>query len=232
MTENVKKIDNSSYRERFQFQLQVNDNIICQRYFKIPKFNYNSLASEELLDTCDSIVRMLQKDLESKSRIYIANLFDCKVKLTGFKSKMEAYKKAKEEGADDNIIQHILLRREEDETEVIFPEPEFDESEFVNYGDVTFKFSFIVDDIVQYERIWDGSQYPKYVRNSVDITNSKSQYPMLQLMNLDKPDLAVAIINMICAICSNPDNDNELVYTKVVKYGNKKYRYQVRKFIN
>ena len=40
---NIKKetkvVDNEAYKERFQFLLWVNDNIICQRYFKINGFN-------------------------------------------------------------------------------------------------------------------------------------------------------------------------------------------------
>ena len=38
-------IDNASYKERFQFMLSINDNIICQRYFRINGFNAESLES-------------------------------------------------------------------------------------------------------------------------------------------------------------------------------------------
>ena len=30
----IKKVDNSSYREKFQFLLSINENVICQRYFR------------------------------------------------------------------------------------------------------------------------------------------------------------------------------------------------------
>ena len=43
LEKNVKKaVDNTAYKEKFQFQVWVNDNIICQRYFKIAKFNNDS----------------------------------------------------------------------------------------------------------------------------------------------------------------------------------------------
>ena len=64
-----------------------------------------------------------------------------------------------------------------------------------------------------------GSQYPKYVRNSVDITNSKSFFPMVQLMNNGKTDLVVETINKICNICSYTENDESLEYTKSSIYG-------------
>lgn len=231
---NYRKVDNSSYRERFQFQLLVNDNIICQRYFKIPRFNSDSLISGELFDTLRSVVDSIKKDLVSKSRVYLYNIMESKTKLTGFASKLQKYDEAKKTGADDLTIRHILLNDEDDDTYVTNPAKQWDETEFVNEGEVTFKFMFMVDDKPVYSEIWDGSQYPKYVRNSVDITNSRSQYPMVQLMNNGKQDLAVATINKICHVCSNADSETEHKYTKSVRYGDKKYSFSPynRDFVN
>jgi hypothetical protein len=99
------------------------------------------------------------------------------------------------------------------------PKP-WDETEFVKPWEVTFKFMFLVDDRVVYEHIWDGSRYPKYVRNSVDLTNSRSQYPLVQLMNNGKQDLVVEIIKRICAVASNSDDGELRQYTKSVRYTN------------
>ena len=99
-----KKVDNSNYRERFQFVVRVNDNIICQRYFKINRFNNDCLTSRELFETLDGyrgksqenfeylskddselgVVQLIQRDLESKSRIYTWATAICKTKMTGF----------------------------------------------------------------------------------------------------------------------------------------------------
>lgn len=212
-----KKVDNSNYRERFQFQLQVNDNIICQRYFKIPRFNSESLTSQELFETLGGyrgpkqeqmsylgtkkgVVQLIKRDLESKSRIFTRSTQDCRTKMTGF---------AKDENG--NPVNEVTYAEYE-------PKP-YDETEFVKPWDVTFKFLFLVDDRVIYEEIWDGSQYPKYVRNSVDITNARSQYPMVQLMNMGKDDLVVEIIKRICEVCSNGDSETVKQYTKSTKYG-------------
>lgn len=194
-----KKVDNSNYRERFQFQLKVNDNIICQRYFKINRYNSDSLTSCELYDTLDACVDLIQNDLEAKSRIYLANNCDPITKLTGFEK-------------DENGLPIKVP------TYQYIPPKEWDDDEFVNPWDVTFKFTFLVDDNVVYERIWDGSQYPKYVRNSVDITNSKSQYVMVQIMNSGREDLVVSIIKSICEVCSNEEQDKIRQYVKFVRY--------------
>lgn len=203
MEENEKtprKVDNSSYREKFQFQLKVNDNIICQRYFKVMHFNNDSLNSRELFKTLDRCVRLIQNDLTSKSRVYMWNVSGGSCKLTGF---------AKDENG--NPINQVEC--------IDIPPKEWDENEFVNPWDVTFNFQFLVDDNIVYSRIWDGSQYPKYVRNSVDITNSRSQYAMVQIMNHGREDLAVDIIKRICEACSNEeDDDKPRQYTKNERY--------------
>lgn len=194
----TRKVDNSNYRERFQFVLKVNDNIIIQRYFRISRFNSESLVSMELSDALRSIVRTIKRDLESKSRVYLWATQDGRVKLTGF---------ADEEGRLQNQPEYLEI-----------PPREWSETEFVQPWDVTFQFQFMVDDRVVFSEIWDGSQYPKYVRNSVDITNAWSQYPIVRLMNAGKEDLVVDIIKRICGVCSNADGERQNQYTKSEKY--------------
>ena len=76
----------------------------------------------------------------------------------------------------------------------------------------TFKFAFLMDNKPVYEEIWDGGDYPKYVRNSVDLTNSDHLYkdkdPMslhfniavVRAMTIDKTDLIYTIIRKICDV--------------------------------
>ena len=195
----VRKVDNSSYRERFQFLVKVNDNIICQRYFRINRFNSDSLGSEELFDTLRGVVRSIKRDLESKSRIYLWATQGSDIKLTGFAD-------------DDGNVQN--------EPTYIHTDPTaWGENEFVDPWDVVFHFMFLVDDKVVFDEGWDGSVYPKYVRNSVDITNSGSQYPIVRMMNHGKDDLVVDIIKRICSVCSGIDDDSQNRYTKSTMYG-------------
>lgn len=193
-----KRVDNSNYKERFQFVLKVNDNIIIQRYFRIGRFNRESLESADLFDTLRSIVRTIKSDLESKSRVYLWATQVCETKLTGFADK---------DGNIQNMPTYLKVQPRE-----------WSDTEFVEPWAVTFKFEFIVDDRVVFSEIWDGSQYPKYVRNSVDITNSWSQYPIVRLMNAGKDDLVVGIIRRICSVCSSSDDEKAGQYTKSERY--------------
>lgn len=56
--------------ERFEFSLYVNDKLICKRNFKIFNFIEGSMQSIDFKETVDSIVRSIDDDLKSKSRVY------------------------------------------------------------------------------------------------------------------------------------------------------------------
>ena len=60
-----------SYKEeRFEFALFVNNNLVCKRNFKINNFIDHSMDSAEFKDVVDEIVRNIDEDLKSKSRVY------------------------------------------------------------------------------------------------------------------------------------------------------------------
>lgn len=56
--------------ERFEFAIFVNDNLVCKRNFKIFNFIENSMNTLEFKDTVDNIVKLIDDDLKSKSRVY------------------------------------------------------------------------------------------------------------------------------------------------------------------
>ena len=56
--------------ERFEFTVYVNDNIICKRNFRIYNFIENSMNTLEFKEKLDEIVRLIDEDLKSKSRVY------------------------------------------------------------------------------------------------------------------------------------------------------------------
>lgn len=214
MVEREKKNANISYKERFQFVLSVNDNIICQRYFKINGFNKESICSLDLKDTLDEAVDMIKDDLKDKSITYTYYTTPAtRVKLTGF-------------NGSGNPVTYL-------EVEPSMGEEDSNDPMLEPY-EVTFKFDFMVDDRVVYSRIWDGSQYPKYVRNGVDITNSDAAYRdkdpeelgfnlmMIRRMTLGKEDLVYKIIQSICDVCSY-DYSNEHGYQQTLECGDKVY---------
>ena len=57
--------------ERFEFTLYVNDNIICKRNFKIFNYIENSMNTLEFKETVDRVVKMIDDDLKSKTRVYL-----------------------------------------------------------------------------------------------------------------------------------------------------------------
>ena len=82
-------LQNEGYKERFQFLLWINDNIICQRYFKIMGYNNDSIGSEELIETLEECVSMIKDDLHYKSFLYQSIVNDEPIKLLGFHNDME-----------------------------------------------------------------------------------------------------------------------------------------------
>lgn len=223
------KIDNSAYMDRFRFLLTANEDIICERYFKINFFNYNSFASEEMKRTVESIVELIQNDLTSKSRIYTWYTTIGPVKINGFLPEGKGFRNKDSEyivyPEGDNV--------DLDETEV---------DEVVSPYDVTFKFELQMAQNVtsdgegkpvfsnykkMYEAIWDGTVYPKDVRHRVDLTNSMSQYKgrdfnsmnfiqtLNYRMNIGRQDLVYDIIKKICETASGDGK----VYTNSVLYG-------------
>lgn len=241
---NIKKetkvVDNEAYKERFQFLLWVNDNIICQRYFKINGFNNDSLRSLQFKETMDSVVCMIQDDLLSKSRIFMWYTREEPIKMTGF---IKNYENCNESDVilltSDNYGGKVQLSDGTIVDKQYFSYPEgmedsYSDNEKLPEWDVTFKFQMLVDEKSVYERIWDGTVYPKYVRNGVDLTNSDVLYKdkepsslhfsfaIIRHMTLGKIDLVYHIIKQICEVMSYKREDSNK-YIKRMKYGNKNY---------
>lgn len=234
----VKVIDNTQWKERHQFVLSANGNIICQRYFKVNGFNPKSLNSEELYYTIRDIVHMIKGDLESKSRIYMAITMGKSTKLTGF------YKGERLNGGDAVLVYQDYVRGQvtlSNGTVLNKTYIDYDVEEEVDDSPFTLKFAYLFDDKVVYEEVWDGTVYPKYVRNCIDLSNSNASYKnvdpmrmtfsqqMTKSLNSGRADLIYNIIKLFCDTLSNDvDDDGNSIdkeYTTSVKYGNKKYYY-------
>lgn len=234
----VKVIDNTQWKERHQFVLSANGNIICQRYFKVNGFNPKSLNSEELYYTIRDIVHMIKDDLKSKSRIYTAITMGKSTKLTGF------YKGERLSNSDAALVFQDDVRGEvtlSNGTVLNKTYIDYDVEEEVDDSPFTLKFSYLFDDKVVYEEVWDGTVYPKYVRNCIDLSNSNASYKnvdpmrmtfsqqMTKSLNSGRADLIYNIIKLFCDTLSNDVDDNgnsiDKGYTTSVKYGNKKYYY-------
>ena len=57
--------------KKFEFVLYINENIICQRYFSIRRYNQKVLKSLELIECVNSCVSLIEDDLKNKSYDYL-----------------------------------------------------------------------------------------------------------------------------------------------------------------
>lgn len=208
------RVGNEAFKERFQFLLSVKmndeENIICQRYFKVNGFNIASRDSLELKKTLDQCVDMIREDLVSKSRVLMWYTRDEPLKLTGF---------------TDETMSNPTYFEYSPETE----QSSYVDNETLNAYDVTYKFSFLIDENSVYERIWDGTVYPKYVRNGVDLTNSDAayrdkepsslhfSYAIIRHMTNGRIDFVYHIIKKLCEVMSF--DSEKYNYQKHVNYG-------------
>ena len=243
LKKNPKVVDNTQWRERHQFVLSANGNIICQRYFKVNGFNPNSLQSAELLYTFFNAVELIKKDLVSKSRIYTAITMGNTMKLTGFHTGEYTDGGANKISNDACLVCNDNVRGEVElsdgmvlNKEYIDYEPhkeEADETPFV------LKFTYLFDDKPLFEDVWDGTIYPKYVRNCIDLSNSNASYKyvdpmrmsfsqqMAKSLNEGRKDLIYTIIKMFCDTLSNNVDENgnsvEKKYFKTFHYAGKDF---------
>lgn len=212
-------LTNNQFKERFQFLLSVNDNIICQRYFKVNGLNARALDSYELKEALDNIVDEIKDDLVSKSRIFLWYTTPSPLKITGFLDRQET-----------SYIDCSV--NTEDFTE---------NNECLKPYDTVFKFSFLDGEKIVYERIWDGTVYPKYVRNSVDLSNSDAKYKgrdmsmasftsnLVMHMTQGREDLIHKLINQICGVLSHTFVEQNGLYTDCIEYGDKTYYYSINR---
>jgi len=145
--------ENSSYvKYDYSFELKINNDIICQRYFNINKFNQVSLKSINFKEYFDDICDIIQKDLESKTRVYLYSVCCTFASEDKLKAKQQVGQNKSELYA-----------------------PSYDEfsPDYVNNDKNDITFSFLYKDEVIMSRIWDGNTYPLYIRKNIDIVNNQ-----------------------------------------------------------
>ena len=225
-------------KERFEFVFTVNGNIICQRYFRINGFKNKSLGSEELTDSFNHCVRLIQDDLTKKSKIFLwytaPQVFDNKEQMLDSKWKFVA-----------NRPTYIVLRDSDDTyiwngKDIELYDGYFNKSEYV--GGITndvpcvLKLAFLDNGREVISRCWDGNVYPRFVRTNIDLSNSKNKYEsgpnfapfesaLIKIMIEGQSDLIPQIVKELCVCCSYEDDRD---YTTSVTYGDREYNLNVK----
>jgi hypothetical protein len=223
-------------KERFGFDLFINENLICERSFRINDFIEQSMETMEFKNEMDNIMSLINEDLKSKTRIYTwYNFYHA-----FYQAKMAKWRND-DTGEIENKIAFV-----EDPTEI---PAEFSE-ELLQPWECTFKMVITDRDVPIFTQIWDGYGYCKYVRKNVDITNKwvkwsnrdgktfavlKDEYfadkdknlspemLILKAMIMDKPNISNEIIRKICNLCSYSNNGYQKIgdYTTVALYKTK-----------
>ena len=245
------------YKERFEFRFTVGNNIICQRYFRINKFNPLCLSSLELADTIRTCARMIDSDLKDKTEKYLNMVAPRTFKNV---AEMNKYFESEQHKDSMHLGEGIVLREPENapnyawgknRTPVQLTEKFDTTREFITplteEDTATYKFAFYDNGREVCSTIWEGT-YPKYVRNSIDLSNKKGKVSdeediarlsfesyVLYKMVEGKSDIVFKLIKEICFTCSSEDNSwytTSLSYLndgKQTKYDNTELQRELRK---
>lgn len=225
--------ENQSYqkRERFEFILTVNDNIVCQRYFRINNFKWRSLTSNELFETFEHCVKLIKNDLKRKSNVFLWNTAPFV-----FKNKEEMLEHAyRVPSAAYVILQDTDTAYTWTGSKLEPYEGYYNKADYLKTENDTpcvLKFAFLDSGKEILSTIWDGNIYPRFVRTNIDLSNSKNKYDgngtifapfecaLIRMMTDGQPDLIPQIVKEFC-ICCSYENDSD--YTSKVTYGDKTY---------
>lgn len=229
-----------NYKERFEFELTVGENIICQRYFRINNFNPKSLRSYEISEAIRRCVTTIDNDLKMKTQTYLEMYapmtFDTIEEMKDFLSKEKNYNRL-------SVGEGVVVRGNK-ETDFVLGENgevkklgyKFDDGEITEndaeLNKVTYKFSFKVDGREAASMIWDG-YYPKFVRDKIDLSNKRGKFEnddptrlsfeqyLMYKMAQGKSDLIYGIILNICGACSYTEgNEYTTEPNNIMKYWN------------
>lgn len=246
------------YKERFEFRFTVGNNIICQRYFKINNFNPLSLCSQELVHTIRDCAKMIDDDLKDKTQVYLMYAAPMVFKTV---DEMNKYFENEEHREQMRIGQGIVIKEPGapnyawgKKMEPVPLAEKFDNGEFTepltDDDRVSYKLSFYDDGREVCSSTWEGV-YPKYVRNSIDLSNKKGRMSddddpsrlsfdsyILYKMVDGKPDIVYRIIKDICFACSSQDNSWYTTHVsfatpkgKLKRYNNTTYQNDMAKEI-
>jgi hypothetical protein len=212
----------SDFKEPYEFRLLIDDNIICQRYFKINNFNPNSLISLELTETIRECARMIDEDLKSKTRVYLWHMaplvFKNEAEMRNWFSNPENVAKIKDREnialCDENGTEYSW-----DGEKLILCDKKLYDGTFttpLTEKDIlTYELAFYVNDRKVVSTIFDGV-YPHYIRRNIDLSNTRGKFDgedisrlgfesyILNRLVYDRQDLIKKIVKEICCVCSVP----------------------------
>lgn len=244
----VTAVSFKDFRNPFTISLYINDNAVSCRYFRVHDLQKNALESVDLRLALDNIVNKIKNDLEYKSRIYQYYTVDTPVKMTGFINELPEGLSDEERRSYTSLITSDSVRGD-----IELPDGTIVKKSYIEYppfedvygdyerpedGEIMFKFVFAYNDKPIYSRIWDGNDYPRHVRHSLDLTNSDEAYvdkdpsnlrfveAMARRMSLGRMDLIQYAVDLLTGILDGSsvgkDKSGEPEYARYDYYDNKR----------
>lgn len=218
--------EQKEYREeRFEFALYVNDNVICKRNFRINNFIEDSMNSVEFKETVDQIVKMVDDDLKSKSRVYTWYFFNDKEPDEEFTSPLI--------DPWECTFKLVILDNKREVMSKIWDGRAYPKS-VREKVDLTNKFVKILNK--------EGKVFSYEKETYFEAFKDKLSHDMyvLKAQIMDKPDVLLAITRKICETCSPREGEHQNIsdFTMSATYGKKKNKYYFgkngtyRKYVN
>lgn len=203
--------DQNYKEERFEFALYVNNNIICKRNFKINDFIEHSMESLEFKEKIDEIVKLIDNDLKSKSRIYTWYNFNpnepdaCEELNAPLIEPWECTFKFEVSDRHNVVISKIW-------DGYAYPKAIRDK---VDISNKTVKIVSKDGRVYSYDK-------ESYFKSNEDRLTFEQQ--VLKAMIMDKPDLLLQITKQICEVCSTHEGSFSSIsdYTVSESYGKDK----------
>ena len=222
-------------KERFEFKLTVNDNIICQRYFRINGFRRESYGSMELIYAIDKCVELINNDLRDKTIMFYNYTAPMVFKTV---IEMEDWCKRPSSRTENPVF---MLCKETDTVKVFnngvindYNKP-FNKMDYLNDkttdNPCVLKFSMLDFGREVCSKIWDGNVYPRFIRSNIDLSNSRNKYKfsdvfapmecfMIDRFNETHTDLIPQLVRELCNACSLDEEEN---YTTTMSFGSRTY---------
>lgn len=207
--------EQKEYREeRFEFALYVNNNLICKRNFKVNNYIDGSMQSLDFKNKVDDIVRMIDDDLKSKSRVYTWYFFDEENVDTEFTDPLiEPW---------ECTFKFVVLDNKKEVISKIWDGRGYPKSvrDKVDIANKTVKITsrngqtFSFDKETFFEENKDRLSIEHYI---------------LKAQIYDKPDLLIAITKKICEACSPRDHGYQKTSDYILedKYGKQTYSFSI-----
>jgi len=218
MDKETKPVSGDYKKLNYEFLLKINDQIICQRFFDIFNYNSDSIYSVEFKNDFDKIIEMIKDDLTTKTRVYLYHVcptFADEKTLNKYQE-MGMYKSELWSEMDEEFKTKYLDKSNEEK------------------NTLTFEFKVLGKTVMT--KSWSADEYPKFIRNSINICNHqyiqvvtptssykidfktadensmKYEHTIKKRIHLGREDLVPKIIKILRDVCSMDNEDYDLTY--------------------